>query len=241
MNSNEILTRLKAVTDPLSLLRTASEYFGNDLVLASSLGAEDQVLTHMFLSVCSNARIFVLDTGRLPQETYDTMEAIMQRYHMQYEVCTPPQTELQNMLSNKGPNSFYHSVENRKECCHIRKVLPLQQKLSTAKAWITGLRQGQSEHRSTIPQVLWDETHALIKLNPLVFWSTEAVWDYIKTHAIPYNKLHDKGFPSIGCASCTRAIRPGEPIRAGRWWWEDPKNNECGLHVRRNDGPSRST
>lgn len=232
MKRDDLLAPFLTITDPSALIRVALEYFGDTVLLASSLGAEDQVLTHMMLSEYKRARIFVLDTGRLPQESYNTMETTMQRYGMQYEVCVPPSAELQNMLSKKGPNSFYYSVENRKECCHIRKVVPLKAKLSTAKAWITGLRRDQSENRSDIAHVTWDDSYDMVKFNPLAFWSADQVWEYIREHSIPYNVLHDRGYPSIGCAPCTRAVKPGESIRSGRWWWEDSQNNECGLHVK---------
>ncbi len=231
MKNSDILLKLESITEAEELLARAAAEFDQHLLLASSLSVEDQVLTHMFLNITQKPRIFVLDTGRLPQETYDTMEKTMIKYGITYEVCTPPQDKLMSLLTEKGPNSFYHSVENRKECCFIRKVIPLQEKLKTGQAWMTGLRQEQSPQRNLVPMVEWDTPHDMIKLNPLAHWTTEKVWDYIKKNSIPYNLLHDKGYPSIGCAPCTRAIKSGAPMRSGRWWWEDPTHKECGLHT----------
>ncbi|MHB8111462.1 MAG: phosphoadenylyl-sulfate reductase [Syntrophorhabdaceae bacterium] len=205
---------------------------GKDRVaLASSLGAEDQVLTHMVLSINPPTRIFILDTGRFHQETYDLIEATMKRYTMHYEIVFPERSDVEEMQCDLGPNLFYRSIDNRKRCCNVRKVRPLQRVLSTLDAWITGLRKQQAVTRGGIEKIEWDETNNLIKVNPLAEWSEEDVWEYIKQNDIPYNKLHDQGFPSIGCAPCTRAIKPGEDLRAGRWWWETPEQKECGLHV----------
>ena len=204
---------------------------GDRVALASSLGAEDQVLTDMILSIKPDARIFVLDTGRLHPETYDLMAATIKKYHMCYEVFFPDARDVEEMESECGPNLFYESTENRKRCCNVRKVKPLRRVLSTLDAWITGLRREQAVTRGSVEKVEWDEGNGLIKISPLADWSEKDVWEYIKAHAIPYNKLHDEGYPSIGCAPCTRAIKPGEDLRAGRWWWETPEQKECGLHV----------
>jgi phosphoadenosine phosphosulfate reductase len=204
---------------------------GDDIVLASSLGAEDQVLTHMILTINPKARIFVLDTGRLHQETYDVLGMTMARYGMHYEVYFPDTESVETLLREKGPNSFYESIENRKECCRIRKVEPLGRALKGVHAWITGQRRDQSQTRTALEEIEWDAAHHCLKLNPLAEWTTEAVWAYIEKHDIPVNYLHKKGFPSIGCAPCTRAVKPGEDQRAGRWWWENPDGKECGLHV----------
>ena len=213
------------------ILALVSEQFSNKAVLASSLGLEDQVLTHAFLAVNKQARIFVIDTGRLHQETYDVMAQSKVAYGHEYEVYTPQRETLEALLAKKGPNSFYESVENRKECCYIRKVEPLSRALAGVSLWITGLRKEQSQFRGDTPLVAFDEAHNAIKLNPLIDWSIDDVWQYIKTHEVPYNTLHDKQFPSIGCAPCTRAIESGEDDRAGRWWWEKSDQKECGLHV----------
>lgn len=201
------------------------------IALASSLSAEDQVLTHMVLSVNPAARIFILDTGRLHVETYDLIEATMKRYGMRYEILFPEAADVEEMTSLHGPNSFYGSVEQRKACCYVRKVKPLRRVLSTLDVWITGLRKEQAVTRGDLEIIQWDEANGLIKLNPLADWTHEQVWDYIKKNSIPYNKLHDHGYPSIGCAPCTRAVKPGEDTRAGRWWWETPEQKECGLHL----------
>jgi phosphoadenosine phosphosulfate reductase len=208
----------------------ALKTFGKDnVLLASSLGIEDQVLTHMILECESQARVFTLDTGRQFQENYDAMQATMQRYGMTYEVGFPD-PEAVRALTAKGPNLFYESIENRKECCQVRKLAPLQGILATGKIWITGLRASQSITRSDMQVLEWDAAFGLWKLNALLDWSEEQTWAFAKEHQVPYNKLHDQGFPSIGCAPCTRAVAPGEDLRAGRWWWELPESKECGLH-----------
>lgn len=202
------------------------------IALASSLGAEDQVLTHMALSLHPAARIFILDTGRFHGETYDLIDATMKQYSMHYEVLFPEAADIEELESLHGPNSFYASVEQRKYCCHVRKVKPLKRVLSTLDVWITGLRKEQAVTRNTIEKIEWDEDNRIIKLNPLADWSEEQVWSYIREHSVPYNKLHDQGYPSIGCAPCTRQVLPGEDVRAGRWWWETPhQQKECGLHL----------
>lgn len=218
---------------PQALLQWAVEQFGNRVALACSFGAEDVALVDMLVEITPQPRIFVLDTGRLHQETYDVMERCRQRYRIEFEVYFP-QTELvEQLLRTKGANSFYLSVENRKECCHIRKVEPLGRALQGLQAWITGLRRQQAVTRASVPKIEVDDAHGgILKLNPLANWSEQQVWDYIRAHNVPYNVLHDRGFPSIGCVPCTRAIQPGEDIRAGRWWWETPEQKECGLHVK---------
>jgi len=214
------------------LLALALEMLGDQLVLASSLGAEDQVLTHMLTTLTPKPRIFVLDTGRLHDETYEVLHLNMKTYDLTYEIYTPETQELEGFLREKGPNSFYESVENRKRCCQIRKTHPLKRALAACEGWITGLRQEQSANRAEVNVVEWDEAHQKIKLNPLANWTNDQVWAYLNEHNVPYNYLHKKGYPSIGCAPCTRAIQPGEDFRAGRWWWESDRSTECGLHVK---------
>lgn len=204
---------------------------GERICLASSLGAEDQVLTDMCLKINPNTRIFILDTGRLNPETYDVMDKTIKKYNMTYDVYFPQREAVEKMVKAKGPNLFYESIENRKECCGIRKVEPLGRALSSCDAWITGLRRTQSVTRASLNEAEWDETFKIMKFNPLTHWSEEDIWRYIKENNVPYNTLHDKGFSSIGCAPCTRAIKPDEDVRAGRWWWETPEQKECGLHV----------
>jgi phosphoadenosine phosphosulfate reductase len=181
----------------------------------------------------SDFRIFTLDTGRLNQETYDCMDAIRDRYGVRVEVFFPDAARVENMVHEHGLNLFYKSVEFRKLCCGIRKVEPLNRALRNLDAWMTGLRREQAVTRADVKKVEIDKEHGgIFKINPLVDWTHKQVWDYVRGNNLPYNKLHDVGYPSIGCAPCTRAITPGEDIRAGRWWWENPETKECGLHVK---------
>lgn len=227
---NTLKDELKTASAEEVLARVLPE-FGSKIILASSLGAEDQVLTYMAFRIDPKVRIFVLDTGRLHQETYDVMAETRSKLGVTYEVYFPDTKAVEEMVNAKGINLFYDAVENRKMCCGVRKVAPLKRALSTADAWITGLRRSQSVTRAALETVEWDDGFDMLKVNPLAAWSEDDVWDYIKSNKVPYNALHDKGFPSIGCAPCTRAVAPGEDVRAGRWWWEDPANKECGLHV----------
>ncbi|MDK2065495.1 phosphoadenylyl-sulfate reductase [Aliarcobacter butzleri] len=201
-----------------------------NIALSSSLAAEDQVLTDILLKKNKNASIFTLDTGRLHPETYDVMDATNLKYGIKIDVFFPDNENVQKLYKTQGVNGHYESIENRKNCCNIRKIEPLKRALKDVEVWVTGLRASQSVTRTDMPLVEWDENFNVIKVNPLINWSQEDVWDYIKTNKVPYNKLHDQGFPSIGCAPCTRAIKDGEDIRAGRWWWENPEHKECGLH-----------
>ena len=232
------MSELKNIRDDIKDLNTEEliEYilnqFADKVALASSLGAEDQVLTHIMLKLNPEANIFTLDTGRLNPETYDVLEATNRKYDTKIEVVFPDFKRVEKMVNEQGPNLFYESVENRKLCCQIRKVEPLKRKLSGLEAWITGLRKAQSVTRNTLDIVELDEKHGILKFNPLADWSHEDVWGFIKKQDVPYNKLHEKGYASIGCAPCTRAIGDGEDVRAGRWWWEDPQSKECGLHIK---------
>ncbi|MEM2760055.1 MAG: phosphoadenylyl-sulfate reductase [Nitrososphaerales archaeon] len=213
------------------VLKWAFDTFHPRIGLASSFGAEDVVLIDMMVKMRKDAKIFTLDTGRLNQETYDVMDAIRDKYDIDIEIYFPDQREVEDMVKQYGLNLFYHSIENRKLCCEIRKVHPLNRALSAMDAWITGLRREQVVTRATTKKVEIDTAHNnIVKLNPIADWSWDMVWDYIKTNDVPYNKLHDKGYPSIGCEPCTRSIKPGEDLRAGRWWWEEDAHKECGLH-----------
>ncbi|MCM8784927.1 MAG: phosphoadenylyl-sulfate reductase [Candidatus Omnitrophica bacterium] len=213
------------------ILKFALEKYQNRVALASSFGAEDVVLIDMILKINPNARIFTLDTGRLPQETYDVMDRIREKYKINIEVYFPDAKLVEEMVSNYGFNLFYKSVELRQLCCKVRKVEPLNRALKGLDAWICGLRREQSVTRTEIRKIEIDTAHnSILKINPLADWTEKQVWNYIKENNVPYNALHDKGYPSIGCAPCTRAIKPGEDIRAGRWWWEAPEKKECGLH-----------
>jgi len=201
------------------------------LSFSSSLGAEDQVLTHMMWTKYPETRIFTLDTGRLFQETHTLIEKVSEKYGRRIEVYYPNTEKLEKLVNEKGINLFYHSIENRKECCHTRKTEPLSRALAGVEIWITGIRREQAITRYSTPMVEWNDQYKLLKVNPLRDWTEEMVWNYIRENEIPYNELHDKGFPSIGCAPCTRAVNRGEDVRAGRWWWEQPENKECGIHV----------
>ncbi|MFQ5866904.1 MAG: phosphoadenylyl-sulfate reductase [bacterium] len=216
------------------VLQWALGKYKEKIALASSFGAEDVVLIDMMVKIDPQARIFTLDTGRLPQETYDVMEKIKQKYGVRFEVYCPDAGALEKMVAEHGPNLFYRSIDLRQLCCKVRKIEPLNRALSKLSAWISGLRREQSITRTQIKKVELDEAHgAIIKVNPLADWSERQVWDYIRAKCVPYNALHDQNYPSMGCAPCTRAIKPGENIRAGRWWWEKPEQKECGLHPKK--------
>lgn len=205
--------------------------FPNQVVFSTSFSFEDQVIVHIILSNQLPINIFTLDTGRLFTETYSVWNATKEKYNTNIKAYYPDHSLLEKFVEAKGPNSFYESVENRKDCCYIRKVHPLKRALKNNAVWVTGLRAEHSADRHDMPQVEWDESNNIIKYHPLLHWTTEEVKQYINQNNIPYNSLHDKGFVSIGCAPCTRAIKPGENFRAGRWWWEDNTKKECGLHV----------
>jgi phosphoadenosine phosphosulfate reductase len=212
------------------VLTYLSNEFGSKLAFSSSLGLEDQVLTYYLHDIKSTAKIFTLDTGRLFPETLDLLEKTNNRYDINIEVYFPDHAQVEEMVNTKGINLFYESIENRKLCCHIRKIVPMKRALEGIDIWITGLRSEQSVTRQGLLMVSWDNNFGLIKVNPLINWTEEKVWEIIRENDIPYNPLHDQGFPSIGCLPCTRAIEPGEDIRSGRWWWEQPEHKECGLH-----------
>ncbi len=217
---------------PQEVLKWSLDNLHPRIAMASSFGAEDVVVIDMMMKINPKARIFTLDTGRLNQETYDVMDEIRKKYNVNIEVMFPDQNEVEQMVRVNGLNLFYNSVGNRKLCCGIRKVHPLNRILSTLDGWITGLRADQTEVRLNANKIEFDEQHnGIIKVNPIIEWTWAQTWDYIKKNNIPYNKLHDNGFPSIGCEPCTRAIKTGEPLRAGRWWWESDSQKECGLHA----------
>jgi phosphoadenosine phosphosulfate reductase len=202
-------------------------------VLANSLGAEDMVLTDMIDKLQLPIGVFCLDTGRLHSETYEQLERLRSRYpSLSLQVYYPDGAALGAWVSQHGVNAFYQSIELRQQCCGLRKTEPLKRALTGKKAWITGMRREQSPTRSGLEAGGFDETHQLMKFNPLLEWSEAEVWQYLREHEVPYNALHDQHYPSIGCAPCTRAISLGEDLRAGRWWWENPETKECGLHVR---------
>ena len=213
------------------LLSQLSNQFPCEVIFSTSFSYEDQIVTHKILSNTLPIKIFTLDTGRLFPETYSVWNATNEKYNTHIKAFYPDHFLLEDFVEEKGPNSFYESVENRKGCCYIRKVEPLKRALKGNSIWITGLRAEHSIDRHNMPQVEWDESNNIIKYHPLLHWTFDEVKKYISENKIPYNPLHDRGFVSIGCAPCTRAIKPGEDFRAGRWWWEDAANKECGLHV----------
>jgi phosphoadenosine phosphosulfate reductase len=211
-------------------LQTVQSICPGETVFSTSFGIEDQVITHQIFTNNLNIRVFTLDTGRLFPETYSTWNQTSEKYRQPIHTYYPNADLLQEFVTEKGPNSFYDSVENRKMCCNIRKVEPLKRALVGFKVWVTGIRSEHSGNRQSMEQVEWDEANQIIKFHPLLHWNAEEVKNFAFQNQIPYNSLHDKGFVSIGCAPCTRAVRPGEDFRAGRWWWEDASKKECGLH-----------
>ena len=211
------------------VLNHITKIFPTETCFSTSFSMEDQVITDFVKN--SDVKIFTLDTGRLFEDTYNTWTLTKSKYKVAIKAYYPNQEVLEPFIQENGPDSFYTSVDNRKACCNIRKVQPLKRALAGNKIWITGLRAEHSPDRENLQQFEWDESNQIIKFHPLLFWSTQEVKNYIKEKQIPYNILHDKGFVSIGCAPCTRAIQPGEDFRAGRWWWEDASKKECGLHV----------
>jgi phosphoadenosine phosphosulfate reductase len=226
----ENIKQLTAGLDPVEALTKLAETFPGEIIFSSSFGWEDQAITHMIFANNLPIKIFTLETGRIFPETYYVWNRTMEIYGKPIHAYYPQNEPLEKMVNAKGPNSFYESVENRKECCGIRKVEPLNRALAGNKCWITGIRAEQSVNRADMHNVEWDEQHNLVKFHPIFSWTLDEVKAYIKQYNIPYNTLHDKGFPSIGCQPCTRAIREGEDFRAGRWWWEDQSKKECGLH-----------
>ncbi len=217
-------------TAALELLKHIAEQYA-PAVFASSLAAEDMVLTDLILQHKLAITIFTLETGRLHAETLGMLSTIKDKYDYQVQTFKPETLAIENYVKQNGLNGFYDSVELRKECCRIRKLEPLNRALAGNQSWVTGQRRAQSTTRSELAQQEDDAAHGMQKFNPLADWSEEEVWQYLKTEAVPYNPLHDQGYPSIGCEPCTRAIEPGEDVRAGRWWWENPESKECGLHV----------
>jgi len=230
MNSN-FLNQLAQIENLEEGLRFLSENTEDKIVFSTSFGIEDQVISHaVFSQKLKNVEAFTLDTGRLFPETYAVWDKTLLQYNQPIRVYYPDTDDLEFYVNQNGINGFYNSVELRKECCHIRKVVPLQKALKDAKIWITGLRAQQSDNRNGLEIVQWDEQNQLYKYNPLLHWNTDEVVHYLKQKGVPYNTLHDQNFISIGCAPCTRAVKTGEDFRAGRWWWEDQSKKECGLH-----------
>lgn len=218
--------------DPVEVLDFFLTEFDDKIALATSLGAEDQVITDMMMGIRNDARIFTLDTGRLFPETYELLDETNKKYGIKIDVFFPDSQKVESMVKEKGINLFYDSVENRKMCCGIRKVEPLKRAFEGLDAWICGLRKDQTVSRFFAKLVEWDKVNEIIKINPLIDWSEKDVWNYIKEKNVPFNPLHERGYASIGCQPCTRAVQPGEDFKAGRWWWEGQEQKECGLHKR---------
>lgn len=217
--------------EPQEALQALADLYPGEIVFSTSFGWEDQVITHMIFANNLPIKVFTLETGRLFPETYYVWNRTMEMYGKPIHAYYPATHRLEQMVNSKGPNSFYESVENRKECCGIRKIEPLHRALTGNKLWVTGIRAEQSPNREFMHNVEWDAVNQLHKYHPIFSWTLDDVKDYIKAYNVPYNTLHDRGFPSIGCAPCTRAVQPGEDFRAGRWWWEDQSKKECGLHA----------
>ena len=226
---NKLTAELKGLSVEASLKWLHAHYPGK-AVFSTSFGFEDQLITHYIFSNQLNIRVATLDTGRLFSETYLVWNRTIEKYQQKVDAFYPEPDAIEKLVNEKGPLSFYQSIENRKECCQVRKVYPLQRLLKGAEIWITGIRAEQSGSRNDLGNVEWDDKNQMVKVHPLFELTSEDVWQEIKKQNIPYNSLHDKGFPSIGCQPCTRAVQPGEDFRAGRWWWEKNTGKECGLH-----------
>jgi len=211
-------------------LRYLTETYKGSIVFTTSFGYEDQVITDFIFKNDFPVEVVTLDTGRMFEETYKVYRSTVEKYGKPITAFFPPADKVEKLLKEKGPFSFYESLENRKECCNIRKVIPLKRALKGNEIWITGLRAAQSENRSNLVEFEWDENNEIVKYNPILDWSLDEVRQYVKENNVPYNVLHDRGFVSVGCEPCTRAIKPGESFRAGRWWWEQNSGKECGLH-----------
>ena len=238
--TDELVASVNRKADEVHALLSAaaSEFGAGNITFANSFGAEDMVLTDIILNHAAKSNvlgieIFSLDTGRLPVETYDLMAATEKQYNTKLKVFFPSADKVEAYVNTNGINAFYESIDLRKACCFMRKVEPLQRALKGKQAWITGMRAEQSATRVNLPVREFDSGNQLEKFNPLSDWTEKEVWAYIRLHEVPYNKLHDQFYPSIGCAPCTRAVAMGEDVRAGRWWWEDPNSKECGLHVKK--------
>lgn len=231
-----MITQIKQEIEGLGaaeIIQHVQQKYGSEAVFSTSFGIEDQVLTHLIAQTGRGISLFTLETGRLFPETYYVWNRTLEKYKLPIKAYYPNTEAVEQMVLEKGPSSFYESVENRKECCYIRKIEPLRRAIDGFKIWITGIRAEQSPNREDMENIEWDAANKIIKIHPLFHWTLEEVEVFLKKNGIPYNPLHDKGFPSIGCQPCTRAVQKGEDFRAGRWWWEDKSKKECGLHVTR--------
>ncbi|WP_231424827.1 MULTISPECIES: phosphoadenylyl-sulfate reductase [Pedobacter] len=230
MGVEALKTELQGL-NTIDKLKYLADQYADRIIFSTSFGWEDQAITHLIFANNIPIKVFTLETGRLFSETYYVWNRTLEVYNKPIHAYYPKNELLQDMVNTKGPNSFYESVENRKECCYIRKIEPLKRALTGNEIWVTGIRAEQSANREDMHDLEWDEGNQLIKFHPVFDWTLEDVKTYIRDNNIVYNTLHDKGFPSIGCAPCTRAVQPGEDFRAGRWWWEDQSKKECGLHA----------
>ncbi|WP_421944153.1 phosphoadenylyl-sulfate reductase [Pedobacter sp.] len=230
MRLEELKTELQGL-NTIDKLKYLANQYADKIIFSTSFGWEDQAITHLIFENNIPIKVFTLETGRLFPETYYVWNRTLEVYNKPIHAYYPKNELLQDMVNTKGPNSFYESVENRKECCYIRKIEPLKRALTGNEIWVTGIRAEQSPNREDMHDLEWDEGNQLVKFHPIFDWTLDDVKTYIKENNIVYNTLHDKGFPSIGCAPCTRAVQPGEDFRAGRWWWEDQSKKECGLHA----------
>lgn len=216
----------------LNIIKWAYRTFDhNTIKLSTSFGAEGMVMIHILANTIENPKIFTIDTGRLFHSTYDVWQEVIDKYKVKIETFYPDAKDIAELVNPEGPNLFYKSVENRKKCCYVRKVKPLKKALADADVWMSGLRRSQSESRNEIQIVSYNETHDCYKIAPLVNWSENDVWEYIRNNGVPYDKHHDRGYFTIGCEPCTRPVRPAEGLRSGRWWWESEEHKECGLHI----------
>ena len=228
---NHFIESLESQPDIEKNLKNLSQQVTGKVVFSTSFGIEDQVISHIiFQNKIENIEVFTLDTGRLFSQTYAVWDKTLLQYKANIKAYYPSNEKIENYVNSNGINAFYNSVELRKECCFIRKVEPLNRALKDVSVWITGLRAEQSENRNNLKKIEWDEERQLYKYNPILDWTTQDVVNFLKKNGVPYNTLHDENFVSIGCAPCTRATKPGEDFRDGRWWWEDKSKKECGLH-----------
>jgi len=229
MNFDDLKLKINN-SDTVEILKVVSKEFPQKVLFTSSFGLEDQVITDMIFRNDIGIKVVSIDTGRLFEETHKVFDETVKKYKKTIEIYCPDTSLLQEFLSKNGSNSFYDAVENRKMCCNIRKVEPLQRALTGHECWVTGIREEQSQQRQNFDLITYDSNYNLYKLNPLYYWTLEDVFRYIKENEVPYNKLCNEGFISIGCAPCTRAVKEGESFRDGRWWWEKDAQKECGLH-----------
>jgi phosphoadenosine phosphosulfate reductase len=231
MQAEELKSQLTGLSIEDQLRKLVARFPGK-MIFTTSLGIEDQVITHKIFSNNIDIKVITLDTGRLFPQTYDVLSNTIIRYNKTINIYFPEYESIEKMVTEKGPLSFYQSVENRKECCTLRKIVPLNRALTAMECWISGIRADQSENRNHMDWIEYDESKNLFKFYPLFDWSYEEVKSFVKENNVPYNTLHDKGYVSIGCEPCTRAVKPGEDFRAGRWWWENDGGKECGLHAK---------